>query len=167
MQAVSSAREALAHKANGVARKLKMADQQMQMQALQGFQKGAGMLAEDEEEAEQFAEDANNFMAQFMKGRAGQAMGMGMGGGLLGRILTIVVVPIVLLIGLVIYGNFNSALDTSQLSPEAQSAINNTNDNAYSGFNLAAILPLVLAGVAILSIVIGAFAFGLAGPTRR
>jgi len=41
------------------------------------------------------------------------------------------------------------------------------NANAYSGFDLASILPLVLAGVAILSIVIGAFAFGLSGSRRR
>jgi len=163
MQCIEAGREAMAHKANAVVQSLKNADRQMQMAARQGFQSGAGVVAEDDDEAESFVEDTESFL----QGRAGQGMGMGMGGGLLGRILTIVVVPIVLLIGLVIYGNFNSALDTSSLSSDAQSAINNTNSNAYSGFNLAAILPLVLAGVAILSIVIGAFAFGLAGPARR
>jgi len=165
MQAVDAGREAFAHKAAQAMR-------QVGYTARTNFQKGASLVpGASEEEAEEFTEDhfgsfEEQFMQGMMQGRAGQMAGMGMGGGLLGRILTIVVVPIVLLIGLVIYGNFNSALDTSSLSTDAQNAINNTNSNAYSGFDLAAILPLVLAGVAILSIVIGAFAFGLSGRRR-
>lgn len=160
MSRVAAGREAFAHKAAQAMR-------QVGYTARTNFQKGASLVG-DEEEAEEFTEEHfGSFQEQFMGERAGQMAGMGMGGGLLGRILTIVVVPIVLLIGLVIYGNFNSALDTSSLSSDAQNAINNTNQNAYSGFDLAAILPLVLAGVAILSIVIGAFAFGLAGQPRR
>lgn len=161
MGIAEAGREAFAHQAAQCMR-------QVGYTARKNFQRGASVVpGASEEDAEEFTEEAfGTFAEQFMNARAGQAAGMGMGGGLLGRILTIVVVPIVLLIGVVIYGNFNSALDTGSLSSDAQSAINQTNSNAYSGFNLAAILPLVLAGVAILSIVIGAFAFGLAGRRR-
>lgn len=97
-------------------------------------------------------------LSQFGTSRAGQ---VGMGGGLLGKVLTIVVVPMLLIIGLIVYANFESSVDSSTLSTEAQNAINTTNANAYNGFDLAAVLPIVIAGVAVLGIVISAFVFDL------
>jgi len=96
--------------------------------------------------------------SQFGNSRAGQ---VGMGGGLLGKVLTIVVVPMLLIIGLIVYANFESSVDTGMLSTDAQTAINTTNTNAYNGFDLAAVLPIVIAGVAVLGIVISAFVFDL------
>lgn len=72
-------------------------------------------------------------------------------------------------------GEVNVTVDTSQSvyayytghGGSGYDTATSVNSNAYSGFDLASILPLVIAGVAILSIVIGAFAFGLAGSRRR
>jgi len=91
---------------------------------------------------------------QFVSQRKGQ-----MGGGVLGKVITIVAVPMLIIIGLIVYAEFNSSVDTSDLSTDAQDAINATNSNAYAGFNLAGVLPIVIAGVAVLGIVIGAFAY--------
>lgn len=160
-------------------------------------------------------------------------------GGLMGKILLIVVVPLVLIISLFIYSNFQQAtlstweqdvnnesvtgisapqnvtLDqppvvegsltvynqsdkTDQLTSSEYkvysyedgkveistnvdgdayfyykghggsgfSSQEQVNSSAYSGFSLAGIIPLVLAGIAILMVVIGAFAFGLGGSRR-
>lgn len=72
-------------------------------------------------------------------------------------------------------GEVNVTVDTSQSvyayydghGGSGYQTSTNVNDSAYSGFDLASILPLVLAGISILSIVIGAFAFGLSGSRRR
>ena len=96
--------------------------------------------------------DAVNHLVS--QAKAGQ-----MGGGVLGKVITIVAVPMLIIIGLIVYAEFNSSVDTSDLSTDAQEAINATNNNAYAGFNLAGVLPIVIAGVAVLGIVIGAFAY--------
>jgi len=169
-----------------------------------------------------------------------QNMKASLNGGLMGKILMVVVIPLVLIISLFIYSNFQQAtmstweqdvsnesftglnapenvtLSQPPLVEDSLTLYNNSdktgelvegtdytvhsfedgkveitspvngdayayykghggsgfnsqeqvNSNAYSGFNLAAILPLVIAGVTILLVVIGAFAFGLGGSRR-
>ena len=77
----------------------------------------------------------------------------------IGGILTAVLVAMFLVVGVYVYSNFSSSIDTSGLSTEAQTAINQTNTNVYKGFQLGSIMPIVLfAGLIIAGIVIG-FAF--------
>ncbi len=78
-------------------------------------------------------------------------------GGTTGQVLSIAVIAMVLLISVTVYANFDSSIDRTGMSTQAQQAINATSDNAYSGFDLAAVLPIAIAGVAVLLIVVRAF----------
>lgn len=99
---------------------------------------------------------AKMYHNQVMQTRAGQ-----MGGGLLGRVLTIVVVPMVVIIGLIVFSQFETSVNYGDLSADGQTSFNTTTTNSYSGFDLAAVLPIVVAGVAVLGVVISAFVFDL------
>lgn len=76
------------------------------------------------------------------------------------QLIPAVVVPIVLIIMLIVFANFEGTVDHSDISSTASTTINDTSANAYSGFDLGSILPIVIFGVVILSIIIGAFQFG-------
>jgi len=71
-------------------------------------------------------------------------------------VLSVVTLAMFLVVGTYVYSNFESSIDTSSLSSEAQQAINKTNTNVYKGFQLGSILPIVLfAGAIILGIMVG------------
>jgi len=101
---------------------------------------------------ETFADFVTN--GEFTQAKKGQ-----MGGGIFSKVMLIVAVPILIVIGLIVYAKFEGTIDHESITSEASSAINTTSSNTYSGFNLAAVLPIVIAAVAILSIVMGVFAF--------
>ena len=80
-------------------------------------------------------------------------------GQIIQQILPAVIIPIVLIIMVIVFSNFEATVDHSTISTRASTAINTTTANTYSGFDLGSILPIVLFGVAILAIIIGAFVF--------
>lgn len=82
-----------------------------------------------------------------------------MKGQIVQQVLPIAIVPIVIIIMLIVFANFEATVDHSGISSAASTSINTTVTNSLSGFDLAAILPIVIAGVVILGILLGAFAF--------
>lgn len=78
------------------------------------------------------------------------------------QLLPVLVIPLLLIVMVVVFGNFESAVDTSTLSTAAKDAINKTVVQSYTAFNMASILPLIVIAVAIITVIIGAFLF-----TRR
>jgi len=104
----------------------------------------------------EFGEAFANFVTngQFARAKKGQ-----IGGGIFNKVMLIVAVPILIVIGLIVYAKFEGTVDHGSITSDASEAINTTSQNTYSGFNLAAVLPIVIAAVAILSIVMGVFAF--------
>lgn len=79
------------------------------------------------------------------------------GQAIIQQIIPAIVIPMLLVVGLLVYANFSDNVDTSDLSADAEEAINATTDNTYAGFNLASILPLVIFAAAIISVIVGAF----------
>lgn len=77
--------------------------------------------------------------------------------GVLDNVLTIGIAAILIIVMVIVYAEFEGAISITDHSTQAQTAFNNTNDNTYSGFELASVLPIVLAGVGVLLVVIGAF----------
>jgi len=103
-----------------------------------------------------FGEAFANFVTngQFAQAKDGQ-----IGGGIFNKVMLIVAVPILIVIGLIVYAKFEGTVNHGSITTDASDAINTTSTNTYSGFNLAAVLPIVIAAVAILSIVMSVFAF--------
>jgi len=83
----------------------------------------------------------------------------------IGAVLTVVVAAIALAIGLYLLANFQLVLNTSGLPTAAQTAIYNVFATAYTAFQLLVVGLIVLAAVAILSILTGGFGMG-GGPQR-
>lgn len=66
----------------------------------------------------------------------------------------LVVLPIVLIIAMAIFGGFQSGVDTSGWSTEAQTAFEKTTSGTWKGYNLASILPFVAIALGILGLVV-------------
>ncbi len=77
-----------------------------------------------------------------------------------GAVLTVVVASIALAIGLFLLANFQLVLNTSGLPSAAQTAIGQVFSTAYTAFQLLVVGLIVLAAVAILSILTGGFGMG-------
>lgn len=77
-----------------------------------------------------------------------------------GAVLTVVVASIALAIGLFLLANFQLVLNTSGLPVAAQNAIGSVFSTAYTAFQLLVVGLIVLAAVAILSILTGGFGMG-------
>ena len=77
--------------------------------------------------------------------------------GPVGTIVSVILVAMVLMIGVVVFANFEGNIDTSGLSTGAQNAINKTAQQTYNGFSLGSMIPYVLFAVAIIVILVGAF----------
>ena len=77
-----------------------------------------------------------------------------------GAVLTVVVASIALAIGLFLLANFQLVLNTSGLPAAAQNAIGTVFSTAYTAFQLLVVGLIVLAAVAILSILTGGFGMG-------
>lgn len=92
-----------------------------------------------------FMKALKEFMADEM-GQAAADVVVGLG-------ITLVVISIILPIGAFVVGKTDDALNTGDLDTDAQTAINDTFDNTYSGFQIASISPIAYAGVAVVGIV--------------
>jgi len=77
----------------------------------------------------------------------------------IGNILMIGLVPIILIILAIVYFTFQQAIPTATLGTQGALVVERIGNNTKSGFDLASILPLALAGVVILITVVGAFAY--------
>ena len=62
----------------------------------------------------------------------------------------IVVVAVSLIIGIYVFSTVDNAIDKSPLSAAANTSITSVGTNSYSGFQLAAIVVIVIAAAAIL-----------------
>ena len=82
---------------------------------------------------------------------------MALTNGPVGTIVSVVLVAMVLMIGVVVFANFEGNVDTTGLSTAATNAINKTATQTYNGFNLGSMIPYILFAVAIIVILVGAF----------
>lgn len=62
----------------------------------------------------------------------------------------IVVVAVTLIIGIYVFSTIDSSINKAPLSAAANTSITNVNTNTYSGFQLAAIVVIVIAAAAVL-----------------
>ena len=74
-------------------------------------------------------------------------------------VIGVVLVALVLIIGVIVFGEFESNVNHADLTSDASSAVNETAEQTYNGFELGALLPYILFAVAILVVLIGALAF--------
>jgi len=73
-------------------------------------------------------------------------------GSATGTVLGIVITATLIIIGVIIFSNIQSSVDTSGLSTEAQEAINKTTSQTYSAFKLLPIGLIVLAASFIIGV---------------
>ena len=81
----------------------------------------------------------------------------------LGAVLALVIAAIALVVGVYLIGTFQSVLNTSGLPSAAQTSIGSVFSTAYSAFQLAVVGLIVIAAVAILSLVVSGFRGGRGG----
>jgi hypothetical protein len=81
--------------------------------------------------------------------RKGQAGGIAL-------VLGVVVVVVALFIGLFMYAEISDAIPRGSFSAAQNTTFTNIQSNTESGFNLAAIIPIVLVAFAIIGILTGA-----------
>lgn len=77
-----------------------------------------------------------------------------------GVVIAFVVIALVLVIGIYVVAFFQVSLNTSGLVKSADNAIGSVFSTAYTGFQLLVVGLIVLAAVAILSILTGGFGMG-------
>jgi len=74
--------------------------------------------------------------------------------------IALIIVVFVMGIGLIVFGNINTILDAQAASynnTSFNSTVTSLQTNAFSGFDLGALLPIVIAAGAVISILLGAF----------
>jgi len=76
------------------------------------------------------------------------------------RLLPALVVPLLLIIMVAIYTQFETNVDRVDFSADANTSFTKVNTGTYNGFKLASLLPYVIIAMAILALVIGALSFG-------
>ena len=76
------------------------------------------------------------------------------------RLLPALVVPLLLIIMVAIYTQFETNVDRAGWSSDANTSFTKVNTGTYNGFKLASLLPYVIIAMAILALVVGALAFG-------
>ena len=76
------------------------------------------------------------------------------------RLLPALVVPLVLIIMVAIYTQFETNVDRSGFTADANTSFTKVNTGTYNGFKLASLLPYVIIAMTILALVVGALAFG-------
>jgi len=76
-----------------------------------------------------------------------------------GLVLGMVVIVVALFIGLYLYAEISDAIPRGGFDADQNTTFENIQDNAESGFDLAAILPIVIVAFAIIGILVGGFAF--------
>ena len=76
------------------------------------------------------------------------------------RLLPALVVPLVLIIMVAIYTQFETNVDRASFTADANTSFTKVNSGTYNGFKLASLLPYVIIAMTILALVVGALAFG-------
>jgi hypothetical protein len=67
-------------------------------------------------------------------------------------------VPIILIVATAIFSNFQSNIDRSGWTAEANYTFSKVTSGTWSGYNLASLLPFVLIAVVIVGVILGALA---------
>ena len=75
------------------------------------------------------------------------------------RLLPALVVPLVLIIMVAIYTQFETNVDRADFTADANTSFTKVNTGTYNGFKLASLLPYVIIAMTILALVVGALAF--------
>jgi hypothetical protein len=75
------------------------------------------------------------------------------------NVISAIVIAMLLIVGVVVFANFESSIDTTGYNVNATDAITTLKANTYSGFDLASIIPIVLFAVLIIGAIVGAFVF--------
>ncbi len=73
--------------------------------------------------------------------------------GIQGTALALVAAAVVMIIGIYIYSQIYSNINTSALSTQANATVNNINSTTYNAFNLLVVGLIILAAVAVLGFV--------------
>lgn len=76
------------------------------------------------------------------------------------RLLPALVVPLLLIIMVAIYTQFETNVDRAGWTADANTSFTKVNTGTYNGFKLASLLPYVIIAMAILALIVGALAFG-------
>jgi len=72
------------------------------------------------------------------------------------RLLPALIVPLMLIIMVAIYTQFETNVDRADFSTDANTSFTKVNTGTYNGFKLASLLPYVIIAMVILSIVVSA-----------
>jgi len=81
-------------------------------------------------------------------------------GGLAGLVSTLVVVGILLIIGVFVFTTVDSSIDKNSMTADANSTIEDVEDNFFNATSLAVVALIVLAASVIIGILLGAFRGG-------
>ena len=82
---------------------------------------------------------------------------------ILSLVVSLVALAIIIPVGLMIHSSLTGLTKISGMSAQANTTVDNVNNNIYSGFNLVAIVPIIAAAAVIISVILGAFAVRQAG----
>ena len=80
--------------------------------------------------------------------------------GIVAQLIPALVVPLLLIIFVAIYTQFSSNVDRASWTTSANDTYDKINTGTWGGYKLASMLPYIIIAVAVLGILIGAFAFG-------
>ena len=69
-------------------------------------------------------------------------------------------VPILLIVATAIFSSFQTNIDRTGWTTEANSTFTKVTAGTWNGFNLASMLPFILIAVVIVGIILGALVFG-------
>ena len=75
--------------------------------------------------------------------------------GVTNLVYALLTVPLVLIIAIAIFGQFEANIDRSSWTASANSSFEKVTSQTWSGYNLAALLPFVLISVVIASAIVG------------
>ena len=71
--------------------------------------------------------------------------------------IALIIVVFVMGVGLIVFANINTILDAQDLGTLGNATRTTLQTNAYSGFDLGALLPIVIAAGAVITILLTAF----------
>jgi ABC-type Na+ efflux pump permease subunit len=77
-----------------------------------------------------------------------------------GKLLPALIVPLLLIVMVAIYTQFETNVDRTDWSTDANTSFTKVNTGTYNGFKLASLLPYVIIAMAILALIVGALAVG-------
>lgn len=80
--------------------------------------------------------------------------------GIVQQLLPALTVPLILIVFVAIYTQYQTNIDQADWSTDANDTFDKINTGTWGGFKLASMLPYVIIAIVVLSLLIGAFAFG-------